>query len=323
MGKIQKILTIAVVAVCSVMGGVKAMAEDVKSTLMVSPPDQEIILTPGEVYEGSLKVSNPNDATTDLKYSVSVGAFSQKQSDGSKDDYGTVDTETKTAYNQMMDWIELGKESGTVAPNTTDNIPFKIVVPSDAPAGGQYATILVRDDSKLGNTSGNVTINSLTQIASIIYAEVAGETHEEGAILENNVPSFLLDNKLGTTSMVQNNGNVHTDATYVLQVWPLFSDEEICTNEENPTTSLIMPETSKYYVENCNLPSMGIFRAKQTVKIFGETSIVEKTIIVCPIWMLFLIFFIIAAIIIWVMMRVQGRKKSTRSEKSEKSEKKS
>lgn len=318
MKRFKYLLAAVGLAMLSVFGEVNTLAVGNSSSLTVSPPNQEIILMPGKIYNGAITVSNSNEAENDLIYSVSVGPFSQKRSDDSKDDYGTVDTETKTAYNQMMDWIVLDKEEGVVAPNSLDIIPFSIVVPDDAPAGGQYATINVQDDTKRGgNNDGNVTIESKTRIASIIYAEVAGETREEGVIYENNVPSFLMNGTLEATSMVRNNGNVHTDAEYVLQVWPLFSGEEICTNEENPGTSLIMPETERYHTESCQLPAVGIFRAKQTVKIFGETSIVEKTIIVCPIWLIFIILFIIFALIFYFVAKAKARKKAAkRAEKT-------
>ncbi len=313
--KISRIIMAAMVAIVgsfAVFGKVLADGEN-SSTVTVSPMTQKIILTPGESYEGSIKVSNPNSAKYNLDYSVHIGSFSQHSDADSKDDYGTVDTEVVSAYNQMMDWIVLGRESGSVVPNYTEVIPFTINVPADAPAGGQYATIIVRDETDHAqDNGGNVSIQSIAQIASIIYAEVTGETRNEGAILENNMPSFLMNNTLEATSMVQNNGNVHTDAEYVLQVWPLFSDEEICTNEEDPAKSLVMPETEKYHAESCTLPMAGIFRAKQTVKIFGETSIVEKTIIVCPLWLLFIIIFAIAAIIIYSFARAKARKSKKR-----------
>ena len=110
--------------------------------------------------------------------------------------------------------------------------------------------------------------------------------------------------------MVRNDGNVHTDAKYTLQVWPIFSDEEICTNEEDVTTSLIMPETKRYHVEKCDLPNIGMFRVKQVVKIFGEESTFEKMVIVCPVWLLFVIVFIISVVVIWFVSRVKSRKKS-------------
>lgn len=314
----------AVVMVTVTLGGaIRAFADDTggSSTVIVSPMTQRLILAPGESKEASIKVSNPNDASRNLDYSISVGAFSQHGTDGSVDDYEEVDTETVTTYNQIMDWIRLDKDSGSVAPNETDIINFTIDVPKDAPAGGQYATILVQDDTRYADgNSGNIAIQSVTQVGSIIYAEVTGETREVGDITENNIPSFLMASPLEATSMVKNDGNIHADASYTLQVWPLFSNEEICTNEENPDTSFIMPGTEKYHAQTCDLPSVGIFNAKQTVSIFGETSVVEKVMIICPIWLLFLIFFIIAAIIIWIVVRVRSRSKATKRQTSKEAE---
>ena len=312
---ISKVLVAAIMVTVSslaIFGAVKA-DDEASSTVTVSPMTQKVILTPGESYEGSIKVSNPANAKNNLEYSVHIGSFSQHSDPDGVDDYGTVDTDTKTTYNQMMDWIVLGREDGSVAPNGTDVIPFTVNVPIDAPAGGQYATILVRDETDhSGGGEGNVSIQSIAQIASIIYAEVAGETRNEGAILENNVPSFLMNNTLETTSMVRNDGNVHTDAEYILQVWPMIGDEEICTNEEDPAMSLVMPETERYNAQTCQLPTVGIFRAKQVVKIFGETSIVEKTIIVCPIWLLFIIIFVIFALVFYFVAKVRARKKAVK-----------
>lgn len=281
-----------------------------RNTMIVSPPNQKIMLVPGETYRNAITVFNASDSTGNLKYSVFIGSYSESKGENSKDDYGNVDVVTEGRYNQIKNWITVDKRSGDIAPNTEDVITYTIEVPEDAPAGGQYATIIVRDDTGKDNTEdGNIMIQSSFQIASIIYAKVAGETREEGAISENSIPSFLLNGPLQATSMVKNDGNVHTDAEYILQVWPLIGDEEICTNEEKPETSLILPETERYHTQTCDLPSIGIFRAKQTVKIFGETSIVERTIIICPLWLLFIIMFVVFAIVIWLIMRAQNSMK--------------
>ncbi|MBQ3263783.1 hypothetical protein IJH06_01590 [Candidatus Saccharibacteria bacterium] len=301
-----KILIVALIATFAVMwGNVNAYADEAPiSAMVVSPMYQRIILTPGETTTLSLKVSSPNAAQNDLNYSVSIGSFSHKSEDDS------VDTESVSSYNQIMDWINLEKTTGTVAPNGTDVLNFTITVPESAPAGGQYATILVKDDT--GSTTGasNVNIQSNVQMASIIYAEVAGETLNTAEILENNIPSFLMNNELETTSLVKNTGNVHTDAKYTLQVWPMFSDEEICTNEENADTNLIMPGMERYYVQKCTLPIVGMFRVKQIVQIFDEISTVEKTIIVCPLWLIAIIVFVIVAIVVWIVIRMKSRKKA-------------
>ncbi len=297
------------------VGSVFADFDGMDSVMTISPPSQRIILTPGEDYEGSIMVSTPNTAKNDLTYSVTIGAFGYVKDEDGNVDYTDVDTDTITGYNQIMNWIELKKDKGTVARGETEAISFVIHVPKDAPAGGQYATIIVQDDTNVGATEdGGVLFENTIRFASNLVAEVTGTTKEEGTIVENNIPSFLLVNQLRASSAVRNDGNMHTDAEYVLQVWPLFSDEEICTNEEKPETNLVMPETERYHVQTCGLPSIGIFRAKQTVKIFGEISVVEKMVIVCPLWLLFLILFVIVALIIWIAMKMRGSKKQKRTD---------
>ena len=281
------------------------------NTMTVSPPYQKVLLEPGETYSNYLTVFNASGSTRDLKFSVEIGSFSQhkNESSDSKDDYDSMDHISVSSYNQIMDWITLEKKNGVLAPGETTEIPYTINVPKNAPAGGQYATILVIDETTSGGSNGqNIVIDQKFQFASIIYAEVAGETKEIGKIIDNSVPAFLLNGPLQATSMVKNDGNVHTDAEYTLQVWPLIGGEEICTNEEEPETSLILPESERYHAQTCDLPQIGIFRAKQVVKIFDETSTVERVIIMCPLWLLFVIILGIILIIIWILTKLRKTK---------------
>lgn len=313
MKKISKIrLATLAAAIAGCFGLANAENIFAASTMNVSPMNESVILAPGEQYDGYFNVSNPNGAENDLEFITSVGSFSQGRDENNGDDYGSVDIESVSSYNQIKDWITVVTKSGSVAPNETGQVHYIINVPDDAPAGGQYATILVRDNSDKGQGGEGISIVENRQIAYIIYAEIAGETREEGKIMQNNLPTFVLDGKLNATSMVKNNGNIHTNAKYVLQVWPLSSDEEICTNEESPDESLVMPETERYHSQTCELPMVGVFKAKQIVSIFGEESVIEKNIIYCPIWLLFIIIFVIFLIIFWLIMKSKNRKKSKR-----------
>ena len=317
--KNNKLLIAIMLVFISVLcfGGVRAYADvdidrDLGSepTMTISPPQQKIVIIPGETFEGSIQISNRAGASKDLKYSVSVGSFSLSKDENGNTDYNSTDVDTITAYNQIMDWIELEKTEGSVAPNTTDVVPFMIHVPEDAPAGGQYATIIFQNDTDSGDSGGNVSIQNVIRFAASIFAEVAGETRNKGEIISNSVPSVLFTNKLTAESVVRNDGNVHTNAKYTLQVWPLFSDEEICTNEENPGDNLVMPETERVHVEECVLPKIGFFRAKQTVQVYGETSIVERIVFVCPLWLLFVVVFAIVVAAMWLVKKTKARRSS-------------
>lgn len=307
---IKSVIAVVSLALIGSFASANVYVEDNAPSLTVSPVSERIILVPGEVYNGVISVGNRYQAASNLKFKASVGSFGYQKNEGDKDDYGTPSITVKSNYNQIMDWIELGIDEGEVVPNGTVKIPYTITVPEDVPAGGQYATIVVRDVTGSSDANlGGVSIENQFQFASIIYAEVAGQTRESGEIIENSAPSFLFDgSQFEATSMVKNTGNVHTDAEYTLQVWPLFSGEEICTNEENPDTSLIMPETQRYHSQKCSLPGIGIFNIKQTVKIFDQTSTIEKMVIVCPVWLLFLILFLIALGIIYLFAKSKKRK---------------
>lgn len=314
MKKIKKLIVVLIAFLCAGMltPSFNVNADDVITSLTVSPQHQRVMLVPGEAYHGSIKISSQASSNRATGYEVSVGPFSETKGENSKDDYGNVNYIDKSTYNMMVDWIEIENTTGSVEPNGVVTIPFTINVPEDAPAGGQYASIIVRDTTPPGYEDEGVAVDSVMQILSILYAEVAGETRDEGEVSLNAMPSFLLNGPITAESMVRNNGNVHTMAEYTLQVWPLFSNEEICTNEEEPETSLVMPETERYHTQSCDLPSIGIFRAKQKVKIFDQISEVEKMVIICPLWLLFLIAFVIIALIIWVVMKVRGRKRDSK-----------
>lgn len=311
--KIIGVIIAGLAVLAPMFGSMAAIAEEeVTSSLIVSPPYQRMILVPGESYSGSFKVSSSNQSKNALKYTVSIGSFSQGKDENSKDDYGTVDHISVSSYNQIMNWITLGKDEGSVEPNATDTVSFVINVPEDAPAGGQYATIIFRDKTMDGGSNGgNVAIQNVIQLAAVLYAEVAGETREIGSVINNSVPTISFSTPLTVSSMVKNNGNVHTDAEYVLQVYPLFSDTEVYSNEEEPMTSLILPESERYNTLSWDeSPMVGIFRVRQTVKIFGEVSTVEKIVIICPLWLLFIIVAIIIVVIIWLVLRAKNRKKT-------------
>lgn len=294
-------------SLCASFVNKNAFADDSGSALTVSPMTQKIILVPGERYEGAIKISNPNLAKSDTAFSLSTSPFSTV---GENYD---VDLGTESTYTQMKDWISFSKNQASVAPNETKIIPFYIDVPADAPAGGQYATILVTnntDFSKDYGKNGNVSIASVMQISSIIYATVMGETKETGEIVDNKLPSIVFTAPLTGSFTTKNTGNVHMDSKTTLQVFPLFSNEEIYTNEEEPQENLTMPETTKFNTISWgNTPTFGIFHVIQKVEFAGKISKIDKYILICPLWLLFVIVFGILLIIIWLTSKNKSRKK--------------
>ena len=302
--KLKKItlatLSLALVAV-STFG---MMGRALATSFSISPMNQTVVLNPGETYRSTFIINNPSTNKDDFSYRVVVQPY-------------TVGENNSDVFNEasqhtlITDWIKIiAHETGTLAPNSTDEVEFEVDVPYNAPAGGQYASLTVVSENDASSDQEGFGISETIAIAHLFYAEITGETIRQGDILEANVNSFLLSGNITGTSAIRNTGNVHSRAKYTLQVFPLFSDEELYTNEENPETALVLPDKT-YYNETSwkNTPMMGIFKVIYNVEYEGMKAEVSKMVIVCPIWMLFIVIFVIAAIIIWLVSKAIRRDK--------------
>ena len=278
--------------------------------LNMSPLNQVMVLFPGETYTGSFNIANPDDNDTDFAYVVSVKPFYVDE------EYHIYYSETD-GLNQIVDWITVGNKEGLLKPNQSTTIDFTIDVPENAPSGGQYAAITVyskESDDATGSDMG-IQINQSIGMAYIIYAELAGTTEKQGEVLSADVPSFLFSGDISGAATIKNTGNVHGKATYTMQVFPLFSSEEIFTNVEDPDTDLILPNRMRYHETKWeDTPGFGIFNVIYKVDFEGVTTEIRKMVIVCPIWLLFIILFVIILFVVWILTRTKSKKSSKKAE---------
>lgn len=300
------IITFAFIGI-AIYGPDNVMAEGYGLT--VAPMTQKLIINPGDSYQASFRMSNPSSSTQDTYYKLEVEPFYTTES-------GETIYAAEGEYGAIANWTTFDiPTEGKLEPNENKIVNFSINVPENAPAGGQYMSISVTasgkpfDEDDTDGMSGNTTIKEEKRMAHKVYTEITGNTIKQGEISDVNLPSFLLSGNITGSASVKNTGNVHGDATYTLQVFPLFSSEEAYTNEEKPEEVTILPDRTVYHQTSWDkTPSMGIFNVVYTVR-FGESmEQISKMVIVCPIWLLFIIFFAVVAIIIWLVMRARSRK---------------
>lgn len=306
MKKIKRISSLIIAAAISVaysmwpMASVRAAEQ---FSFALSPMTQSIVLNPGDVYNGSFKVVNPNANTSDLAYSVERRSF-------------YVDEDYSTTYDEVdspiVEWTTITSgESGVVKPNSSADVTFTIRVPRDAPSGGQYEAFRVSagpaEEAQTGDSG--LVIKEQFIITYLVFAEIAGEKVRQGEIVGIDVPGFLFSGNITGSASIRNTGNIYGRAKYMLQVFPLFSNEEVYTTEEDPATKLILPDRTLYNETAwAQTPSIGIFNVVYTVEFEGVTAQVSKMVIKCPIWVLAIVIFAIAAIIIWLVIRAKNRK---------------
>lgn len=312
---LNRIVSLVIVCVLMAIEGLVFFNDVSAKTngITMSPMNQSIVLIPGDTYEATFTISNSVNSSDDTYYELDVDSF--YLDDKSEAMFGTHEDN-----NKMVDWVRfISPTEGVLRPNEVRDIKFAIDVPDDAPAGGQYASIvaIMKTDEADDNRNDSVgddsraTIKEVQRIGHLVYAEVAGDTIRDGEIVDANVPGFLLSGNIKGTSLIKNSGNVHGNAKYTLQVYPLFSDEEIYTNEENQDTQIIFPNRTVYSeTEWAETPSIGIFNVVYTVEFENAKAEISKMVIICPIWLLFIIIFAIFAAIFYFVAKAKARKKS-------------
>lgn len=300
MKHISKLLYGTIAIILFSMVGIPSAFADAGITL--SPLNEKIIIDPGTKYEGSFKVSNQAKYTDSISYEVTVEPFYV-------DENYDIFYDNNGDYNQIVDWIIIDNPTGTLSPNQVNVIHYTVDVPEDAPAGGQYAAIKVTSVPLNEDTDDGVQIKVKFGSAYILYAEVSGTTERQGEIVGIDVSSFLISGNISGSCSIKNTGNVHSTAKYTLQVFPLFSSEEVYTNEEDPQTKTILPDRILYNETIWDgTPAVGIFNVIYTVEFEGVIQQVSKLVIKCPIWLLFIIIFVITAIIIYIVAKARKRK---------------
>ena len=282
------------------------MEEQTNNAFTLMPMNQNISLKPGEVYEGSIKVINPSYATEDFEYKAEVTPY------GVVGQEYTADLLSESDRTQISKWVKIQNPTGSIKPNESEEIKFTITVPENVPAGGQYATIAISSNKKASDADG-VSVQNVFEMASIIYADIAGETVHDGEIQENNVPGFVLTTPVTISALLSNNGNVHETATFTITVSDVFTGRVILPTDENAGvySEYIMPETTRYTErEVSDLPALGLVKINQTIEYNGQTSTVEKNVFICPIWFLILMIATVAAIITAIVMLIRKHRRN-------------
>lgn len=274
------------------------MESSIKS-FALSPTKQEIELKAGETYEGYVLLTNPLSATEDLEYSVSVKPYSV-----SGQDYQP-DFETVSEWSRIIEWTTIEETTGTLLPNESRRINFKIEVPESAPAGGQYAMIGVSATPTAKSSKSE--IRDTYTLTSLIYAKVDGETVHEGGILENYIPGFISSGTPTTVVTVSNSGNVHEKLTVELKIKNVFSGEYLALSGEDTDVyeSLILPDSTRAVSRALGgLPNLGIYEVSQDASYLGENSSNTTIMVICPPWFMVLSIITITAVLTLIIRKI-------------------
>lgn len=308
----MKKVFLAIAAVFGISLGIlapTAFAEDgsfsnTTPELTVAPATANVSLKPGASVDYTLVVTN--DKNEDLDITAYVAPYSIKN-----EDYD-VDFDTDTNRTQLSRWVKFVNADGSVTDTYKATIPaaskgyinYRVTIPEDIPAGGQYAAIFVQtgDNAKPLESSG---LQAISRVGVILYGRSTGETDERAEISEVSVPTFLLNGPVTGSALVTNQGNTDIEVEYSFTVNSIVGTELYHTEGKDP----ILPDASRRIKSEWDSTQpMGIFRVTYHVSALDQSYDVSKLIIIMPVYMIVIAIFVLTLLIIWIIILIRKRR---------------
>ena len=275
--------------------GPKSLAKEAQS-FDVSPVKNFIHLDPGAVHEDKIMVRNNGE----MPITIDVNILPYQV-----EDYSYDPVYKSTTFSQIADWITVDEMNFYLDAGESKYVTYNIHVPEDVVAGGQYA--LITFDTK-NQATANSNIEVIQSVGAIVYAEISGNTRISGEILDYSIKGFTFFPPISAIINVKNDGNVNNVVTTVLKIHNFFDDSLIYSNMSSPENVDIYPGTIREIETKWNgSPKIGIFNVSLTINYLDEIITTSKVVILCPVWVIFVLLSIIVVVLVLILVKLKKR----------------
>jgi hypothetical protein len=157
------------------------------------------------------------------------------------------------------------------------------------------------------NATGVIPVR---RVASLLYANVNGETINKGEITDRIWHSFYSKQDIKASLTVKNLGNTDFAVANRLQINGIFGNQ---IDEIVEPSKIILPETSRTFEFNWHSnSSIGIFHLTLTSQFLDQTITESKLIFIIPVWLIILTPIIILAVIVTVISYIKNKRHNRR-----------
>lgn len=275
--------------------------------IQISPVSERVNLGCEQQHDGKFKVSNIGSEAFDFEvYANSYGVADMS--------YDPI-FDKETTYTQLAGWISFSQKTYEgLEPGESVEVPYHISVPTDCPGGGQYAVLFAQTIPK-GEISGGMGLQTVSRVGELIFANMGGETRKTGEFISFK-QNWWTDEKISSTTVIENDGNVDFAVNQVFKIENLFGKEMY----NSTTDKSILPESTREMVQTWEeTPMIGLFRVTNQVSFIGKKPVDEtKLVLVAPVWFIiafstvFCLLLILLVVIIVRKVRKNKQKKLTK-----------
>lgn len=302
------LLHIFIVCVLLVGGGVRVHAQS--QSISVTPPLFQLSIEPGDIWQSSVRVVNPNE------YSLTVFAevvnFAP-DGEGGQGKFLPILNDDESNPISLAEWIEVPEGPHVIPPGQTIDVTFFVDVPEDAPPGGHFAAILIsteppRDDQ------GPVAVSTTQTVTSLFFVRIEGDILEKALIRELSVlPRSVEEPHAEFSLRFENKGNVHVQPRGSIRIYNMWGKERgvIPINSESHFGN-VLPESIRDFrfawTGERSLADIGRYTAEASLA-YGEngsqTALGETSFWVLPIRGALITFGVIAFFVIAIVWMIR------------------
>ncbi len=199
---INSIAFLAITLVSSFPNGVFAQSQSIS----VTPPLFQLSVAPGDIWQSSVRVVNPNEFP--LTIYTEVVNFVPEGEGGQGKFMPVFDKDEAKAT--LAEWIEIAEGPFVIPEGQTQEVSFYVEVPEDAAPGGHFAAILVSTEPPEEGAEGPLALVTTQTVASLFFTRIEGDVMENADIREFSVLPRPLELPEAEFSLrFENKGNVH------------------------------------------------------------------------------------------------------------------
>lgn len=216
-------------------------------------------LEPGHHVTDGVLVFNSTQQTQNVSvYAVdsvlsSDGAFACAQQVEAKKDVGS--------------WITLDQNTVSLAPNTSQEVPFTVAVPENAGVGEHDGCIAIQSAANNSTTSGGVALSFRSAIRVAIT--VPGQIHKQLTLASVGLGGLQKNDTYRVTPTAKNDGNVSLDTKVNVKLVSIFGTTAVTTEGTYP----VLPHSEASWNFELKRPFWGgVYRALVMVSYNGNTN---------------------------------------------------
>ena len=304
-------LALSVAALAAVFAPVSPIyAEDAAEKpavwLQISPVSNRVTLKPTGDTPLTYTFNVDNIGAETFRYKVYAAPYSVT------DESYEVNFTQETPRTQISRWITFQREDGSfgdtasyeIKPDEKQTITYKISVPDDIPAGGQYATIFAESDADSKNDSAS-GIKTVSRVGLVIYGRTEGNTEDSAEITDYTLTSFLTEGDISTSALIKNQGNTDFTAETTLTVKKFFGSVAY----EKTRSYDVLPDTSRRVnMDWEDTPAFGIFHVTSTVKALDQNHTETKLVLIVPLFVIIIAIILLTIMVVWLIILIKKRR---------------